>query len=175
MTPDACTAQVGVPGPWFDRLPHFRAHHTPSASEELQSEFFVGREDAVAAFDALDALRERIEPLVLVSEIRTIAADDLCACSAPLPPVIGRLPLHVAAGLGHPSGPSARPSRTPSSRSSRARPALGQAVHDGARDRPLALLAHGGVRGRGRSLRPRGHVPQRVRHASLYVVGEAPR
>ena len=77
VTPDACTAQLGVPGPWFDRLPHFRLDHTPSAGEELQSEFFVGREHAVAAFDAIEALRDRLEPLVLVSEIRTIAADDL--------------------------------------------------------------------------------------------------
>ena len=77
VTPDACTAQLGVPGPWFDRLPHFRLDHTPSAGEELQSEFFVAREHAVAAFDAISALRERLEPLVFVSEIRTIAADEL--------------------------------------------------------------------------------------------------
>ena len=77
VTPDACTAQLGVPGPWFDRLPHFRLDHTPSAGEELQSEFLVGREHAVAAFDAIHALRDRLEPLVFVSEIRTIAADGL--------------------------------------------------------------------------------------------------
>jgi xylitol oxidase len=77
VTPDACTAQLGIPGPWFDRLPHFRLDHTPSAGEELQSEFFVAREHALAAFDALDALRDRLEPLVLVSEIRTIASDEL--------------------------------------------------------------------------------------------------
>ena len=75
--PDACTEQLGVPGPWLDRLPHFRLDHTPSHGDELQSEFFVGREHAVAAFEALDALRDRLAPLVFVSEIRTIAADDL--------------------------------------------------------------------------------------------------
>ena len=77
LPPDACTEQLGVPGPWLDRLPHFRLDHTPSHGDELQSEFFVGREHAVAAFEALDTLRDRLAPLVFVSEIRTIAADDL--------------------------------------------------------------------------------------------------
>jgi xylitol oxidase len=77
LSPDACTEQLGVPGPWLDRLPHFRLDHTPSHGEELQSEFFVARGDAVAAFAALDALRDRLAPLVFVTEIRTIAADDL--------------------------------------------------------------------------------------------------
>ncbi len=77
LPPDACTEQLGVPGPWLDRLPHFRLDHTPSHGDELQSEFFVGREHAVAAFEALDALRDRLAPLVFVSEIRTVAADDL--------------------------------------------------------------------------------------------------
>jgi alditol oxidase len=77
LSPDACTEQLGVPGPWLDRLPHFRLDHTPSHGDELQSEFFVGREHAVEAFAALDALRDRLAPLVFVSEIRTIAADDL--------------------------------------------------------------------------------------------------
>jgi xylitol oxidase len=74
---EACTEQLGVPGPWLDRLPHFRLDHTPSAGAELQSEFFVDRRHAVPALDTLDALRERLAPLVFVSEIRTIAADDL--------------------------------------------------------------------------------------------------
>jgi alditol oxidase len=77
MDAAACTPQRGVPGAWFERLPHFRMDHTPSAGDELQTEYFVGREDAVAAYDALDALRDRIAPLVQVNEIRTIAADDL--------------------------------------------------------------------------------------------------
>ena len=54
LSPDACTEQLGVPGPWLDRLPHFRLDHTPSHGDELQSEFFVPREHAVAAFAALD-------------------------------------------------------------------------------------------------------------------------
>jgi xylitol oxidase len=77
MSPDAATPQLGVAGPWHERLPHFRLDHTPSSGEELQTEYFVGRADAVAAFDAIDGLRDRIAPLLLVGEIRTIAADDL--------------------------------------------------------------------------------------------------
>jgi xylitol oxidase len=72
----ACTAQLGVPGPWHERVPHFRMDHTPSSGVELQSEYFVAREDSVPAFLALDRLRDRLAPLAQVTEIRTIAADD---------------------------------------------------------------------------------------------------
>ncbi len=77
LPPDACTPQLGREGPWHERLPHFRADRTPSAGDELQAEYFVDRRDAIAAFEALWALRDELAPLVLVSEIRTIAADDL--------------------------------------------------------------------------------------------------
>jgi alditol oxidase len=72
-----CTPQLGVPGLWSDRLPHFRMGFTPSKGEEIQSEFFVARDRAVAAIEAMRGLGERLEPLLLVSEIRTIAADEL--------------------------------------------------------------------------------------------------
>ena len=39
LDPDNCTPQLGVPGLWSDRLPHFRMGFTPSAGEELQSEY----------------------------------------------------------------------------------------------------------------------------------------
>ena len=68
---------MGRPGPWHERLPHFRLDHTPSAGDELQSEYLVARADAVAALLALEGLRDRLSPLVLVSEIRTVAADEL--------------------------------------------------------------------------------------------------
>ncbi|KQV14686.1 MULTISPECIES: FAD-binding protein [unclassified Kitasatospora] len=74
---EPCTEQLGVPGPWYDRLPHFRLDFTPSSGDELQSEYFVARADAVAAFDALDAIRDRIAPALQISEIRTVAADGL--------------------------------------------------------------------------------------------------
>ena len=72
-----CTEQMGVAGPWHLRLPHFRMEFTPSAGAELQSEYFVGRRDAAAALEAIHAIQDEIAPLLLISEIRTIAADDL--------------------------------------------------------------------------------------------------
>jgi xylitol oxidase len=79
MPAESCTQQLGVPGPWYERLPHFRLEHTPSAGEELQSEFFVPRVHARQAFEAIGAIRERVAAVLQVSEIRTIAADELWA------------------------------------------------------------------------------------------------
>ncbi|AEN14232.1 FAD-binding protein [Streptomyces sp. SID8360] len=72
-----CTEQEGTPGPWHARLPHFRLEFTPSNGDELQSEYFVDRSDAAAAYQALDRIREQIAPLLQIGEIRTVAADDL--------------------------------------------------------------------------------------------------
>ena len=72
-----CTEQLGVVGPWSERLAHFRMAFTPSNGDELQSEYHVPREHAVAAIEAMRALSSRIAPLLLVSEIRSVAADDL--------------------------------------------------------------------------------------------------
>lgn len=77
MPPAFCTEQLGVPGPWHERLPHFRPDFTPSNGEELQSELLLPREAAADAMAALRALGDRIAPVLLVSEIRTVAADDL--------------------------------------------------------------------------------------------------
>jgi xylitol oxidase len=79
VDPINCTAQLGRPGPWWDRLPHFRMGFTPSAGEELQAEYLLPREHAVAAIDALRAIEI---PHLLVSEIRTIAADALWMSTA---------------------------------------------------------------------------------------------
>ena len=43
---EPCTEQLGVAGPWHERLPHFKMGFTPSSGEELQSELFVERADA---------------------------------------------------------------------------------------------------------------------------------
>jgi len=80
--PVACTQQEGVPGPWHERLPHFRLDFTPSAGEELQSEWLVPREHAVAAIEALRGIGHLTSPLLLISEIRTVAGDDLWLSTA---------------------------------------------------------------------------------------------
>ena len=72
-----CTPQLGRPGLWSDRLPHFRMGFTPSSGEELQSEYLFPRRYAVEAIEALRALADRIQPILQVSEIREVASDGL--------------------------------------------------------------------------------------------------
>ena len=72
-----CTEQMGIPGPWYERLPHFRMNFTPSSGAELQSEYFVPLERGYAAINAVEQLRDQITPHLFISEFRTIAADDL--------------------------------------------------------------------------------------------------
>lgn len=82
LDPQSTTEQLGVAGPWHERLPHFRMAFTPSNGAELQSEYLVPREHGPAAIEALRGLRHRITPLLLVSEVRTIAADELWLSTA---------------------------------------------------------------------------------------------
>ncbi len=77
LSAENCTEQMGVPGPWYERLPHFRMGFTPSAGRELQSEYFVPRQHAVEAILAVERLRDQVSPHLLISEIRAIAADEL--------------------------------------------------------------------------------------------------
>ena len=77
LSAENCTEQMGVSGPWYERLPHFRMGFTPSAGKELQSEYFVPRHNAIDAILALERLRDQVTPHLLISEIRTVAADDL--------------------------------------------------------------------------------------------------
>ncbi len=77
LSAENCTEQMGVPGPWYERLPHFRMGFTPSAGKELQSEYFVPRRHAIEAILAVERLRDQVGPHLMISEIRTIAADNL--------------------------------------------------------------------------------------------------
>jgi alditol oxidase len=72
-----CTQQLGVRGPWSERLPHFRLEFTPSNGEELQSEYLVPREHGLEALHSVAQLGAQLAPVLMVSEIRTVAADDL--------------------------------------------------------------------------------------------------
>ncbi|BAJ31724.1 MULTISPECIES: D-arabinono-1,4-lactone oxidase [Kitasatospora] len=91
MPADHCTRQLGTPGRWHRRLPHFRPEFTPSSGAELQSEYLLPRTAATAAITALRALGTRLAPALHISEVRTVAADDLW-----LSPAYGRdsLALH---------------------------------------------------------------------------------
>ncbi len=77
LDPTPCTPQLGRPGLWSDRLPHFRMGYTPSNGQEIQSEYLLPRRHALEAIEAVRALADRIRPLLLVSEIRRVAADRL--------------------------------------------------------------------------------------------------
>ncbi|WP_341226959.1 D-arabinono-1,4-lactone oxidase [uncultured Arcticibacterium sp.] len=82
LSAENCTEQMGVAGPWYERLPHFKMGFTPSSGEELQSEFFVPRENAVEAYLAIEEMKEEINPQLMISEIRTVKADDLWLSTA---------------------------------------------------------------------------------------------
>jgi xylitol oxidase len=77
VDPAHCTPQLGEPGAWLDRLPHFQLRFTPSNGAELQSEYLLPRATALDALRAVRALADDIAPLLLVTEVREIAADDL--------------------------------------------------------------------------------------------------
>lgn len=73
---DNCTEQLGINGPWYERLPHFKMGFTPSSGDELQAEFFIPLENGYAGMAAIEQLHEKIAPHLFISEIRTIAADN---------------------------------------------------------------------------------------------------
>ena len=101
------TPQLGNAGLWSDRLPHFRMGFTPSSGEELQSEYFVAREHAIAAIEAIRRIADHVRPLLQVSEIRTIASDRLWLSPQYEQDTVGlhftwrREPEAVMAALGH--------------------------------------------------------------------------
>lgn len=76
MPAENCTEQFGVPGPWHERLPHFRAEFVPSSGAELQSEYLLPRRYAVEALHAVDGVREPVSAVLQTCEVRTVAADE---------------------------------------------------------------------------------------------------
>jgi xylitol oxidase len=79
---ESCTEQMGIPGPWYQRLPHFKMEFTPSSGRELQTEYFVPREHGYEAILAVEKLKDKITPHLFVTELRTIAADELWMSTA---------------------------------------------------------------------------------------------
>ncbi|MCU1424505.1 MAG: hypothetical protein JWM51_796 [Microbacteriaceae bacterium] len=109
---DNMTVQGGVPGPWSERLPHFRVDATPSNGDEIQTEYLVAMTDAAAALRAVRELAASIAPALLMSELRTVAADDLWLSTATgrdslcihftwanLPEAVNAVILHIEAAL----------------------------------------------------------------------------
>ncbi len=79
---EVCTPQMGVVGPWYNRLPHFLMEFRPSTAAELQSEFFVSRRHAKAGIRELHGLRGELAEVLQISEIRTVKGDDLWMSTA---------------------------------------------------------------------------------------------
>ena len=77
MSPGLCTEQLGVVGPWHERLAHFRPKPAPGTGNELQSEVFLPREAAQRAISALRTIGSQIAPALLISEMRSVRADEL--------------------------------------------------------------------------------------------------
>lgn len=77
LSAEPCTEQMGIAGPWHERLPHFRMGFTPSSGEELQSELFVAAADAPSAMQTLVELHDVLAPVLMISEVRAVAADTL--------------------------------------------------------------------------------------------------
>jgi xylitol oxidase len=77
MDPVNTTEQLSAPGPWSDRLAHFKLGFTPSNGDEIQSEYHLPRAHGPAAAEAMIAIRDKIAPAIQVTEFRTVAADTL--------------------------------------------------------------------------------------------------
>jgi alditol oxidase len=67
----------GVPGPWSERLTHFRRDVMPGPPGHLQSEYMVPRTQATAAIARLRAIGDRIDRHLWATEIRSMASDAL--------------------------------------------------------------------------------------------------
>lgn len=74
---DRTMTELNRPGPWHERLPHFTLLEPTAEGDELQSEYFVARDVAIDAIRAVVALGPEMADIIEISEIRTIAADQL--------------------------------------------------------------------------------------------------
>jgi len=79
QTPEAIARlnPFGAPGPWSDRLPHFRPNAELWPPGHLQSEYMVPRAQATTAIAKLRTIGERIDHHLWATEIRSMAADSL--------------------------------------------------------------------------------------------------
>ena len=175
MPPANCTAQEGVPGPWHERLPHFRVEFTPSSGDELQSEYFVPREAAARRL----ARPPRAGPPRRAggAERRDPHHRRRRPLDQPGPRARQRrLPLHLGARRRRRRrGPARGRGRA---RAVRGAAALGQGVDRARAGGGSALPPVRRLRGAAAPTRPRGQVPQRpggpLLPADLVAVQRAP-
>ena len=161
MPTENTTEQLGVPGPWHERLPHFRLGFTPSSGAELQSEYLVPRHRLIDALAALDAISDRIAPLLLdlgnshdrgrrpldEPELRARQRRRSTSPGAPRPAAVGEVLVEIEALLAPFD----------------ARPHWGKVFSTSPGGRPRPLRAAARLREADAALRPDRQVPQRVR------------
>ena len=162
LDPVNCTPQLGVPGPWSDRLPHFRMGFTPSNGEEIQSEYHVPRPHAAAAIQAVHGLAATLAPRA--PGLRDPHRRGRRPVDEPAVPARPTVALHFT-WRREPEAVRAcwSRSRTRSPRSPRA--ALGQGLPRRAAGR-AALRAPGGLRAPRAAPGPARRLPQRLAGAT---------
>jgi xylitol oxidase len=94
--PEDCTDQMGQPGVWHERLPHFRMGFAPSHGAEIQAEYFVPRENGAKVVAAMRRHGERLAPVLMTSEVRTVAGDRLWLSPGAVPTAKPRMGRSVA-------------------------------------------------------------------------------
>ena len=72
-----CTEQLGIPGPWYERLPHFVWTSPPAAARSCRPNISCPANTATKPSAPSRQLRDRITPHLFVTELRTIAPDAL--------------------------------------------------------------------------------------------------
>ena len=163
---ESVTDQLGIPGPWYDRLPHFRIGQTPSSGQELQTEYLVPWESGWDAVLAVEKLREKIGPHIFVTELRTIAADRLWMSMAYQRRFAGD-PLHVEAGVAD-AVRQVLPLIEAATQAVPSAAALGQAVHAAGRAIGAVLHAVAGIPRLAARYDPQGKFRNAFVRANLY-------
>jgi alditol oxidase len=74
---DPSLTTFGTPGPWSERLCHFRPDCDPGDPAQIQSEYMVPRSQGVSAITRLRSIGPEMDRDLILAEIRTVAADDL--------------------------------------------------------------------------------------------------
>ena len=158
LSAENCTEQMGVPGPWYDRLPHFRMGFTPSAGKELQSEYFVPRRNAVDAILAVERLRDQVSPHLVdhrdPHHRRGRPLDEHL-----LPAAERHHPFHLETGLASRAAPAAHHRKGTGPLPASA--TLGQAVHNAAGGAAVALRKAARFHPARHEVRSQRKVPQR--------------
>lgn len=94
------TPQLLINGPWHQRLPHIDPTHHLEPAGELQTEYFVTRTHARQALEVVASLGDKLAPALRLSEIRTVASDELWLSPFSEPTLALHFSWHIDADLG---------------------------------------------------------------------------